>query len=60
MIANKIKYVADLFLSLVVYGGADKNYKQLPLPIAVIICIIGFLIISLILLAGVILLVKYI
>lgn len=51
MIADRIKYIADVFLGLTAYGGADKNYKQLPLPLAILICVIGILIIGLIFLA---------
>lgn len=54
MIADKIKYIADLIMSLVTYGASsDKNYRQFPLPLAVLICAAAIVVLGLLCSAGI-------
>lgn len=60
MIADRIKYLADLIMSLVSPGAsAENNYKQFPLPLAVLVCITALLALGLLGFVGVIALLDY-
>lgn len=54
MIADKIKYIADQIMGFVSNGpAAGKNYKQLPLPLAVLICVVAVVTLGLLCSAGI-------
>lgn len=54
MIADKIKYIADQVIGLVSNGAsAGKNYKQLPLPLAVLVCAIAIVVLGLLCSTGI-------
>jgi hypothetical protein len=60
MIADGIKYMADLIISIVsTSAGAGKNYKQLPLPLAIFVCIVTGLVLGLLGFVGVTTLLSY-
>jgi len=53
MLSNKIKYIADFILGIFTSGTSGDNYKQFPLPLAIIVCIGALVIVGLLVLAGV-------
>ena len=60
MIADKIKYIADQIMGLVSNGpGADKNYKQFPLPLAVLVCVVAIVVLGLLSSAGIMIILNY-
>jgi hypothetical protein len=59
MITDKIKYTADFLLSLPAAGGAGKNYKQLPLPLALVVCIIALILLGILCSAGIMILINF-
>lgn len=60
MSADRIKYLADLIMGLVSPGAsAGKNYKQFPLPLAVLVCIVALLALGLLCFVGAVTLFDY-
>jgi hypothetical protein len=60
MIADKIQYIASLIMSLVTYGySTENNYKQFPLPLAVLVCTITLVVLGLLGSAGIMILLNY-
>lgn len=60
MIANGIKYIADLIMGLVSPGAsAGNNYKQFPLPLAIFVCVVALLALGLLGSSGVMALLNY-
>jgi hypothetical protein len=60
MIADKIKYIADLVMGLMSYGASsENNYKQFPLPLAIIVCTVAVIILGLLCSAGIMILLSY-
>ena len=59
MISDKIKYIADLLMGLAMTSASlDKNYKQLPIGLAIFICVVGFSVIALFAVVGITILIN--
>jgi hypothetical protein len=56
MIADKIKYIADFILGIFTHGTSGDNYRQFPLFLAVIVCLVALGVIGLLVSAGVMIL----
>jgi hypothetical protein len=56
MLSNTIKYIADFILGIFTSGTSGDNYKQFPLPLAIIVCLVALVVVGLLVVAGVMIL----